>query len=388
VARSALTPASSAELRDLVARWAGRATPGYRFAHDLTRVPDDGLPDTVTVIITVFGAPDERALRTALKSIALQRSIRIDPVIVEQVHESAPAYENLARSIGARHIVDAVPRDASDGRFIIARARNAGIAAALGRFIYFSDADVILADPTYLARLVELMRLHEDLVLVTPRNKHLLRETQAAACDHFLAEGSWDTGGMERIGHHALRWVGIDHAGAAGPRPEIVEVALAGVPCIVRKPALDAYAADPAKWRGREPMIWNLIVHHGALMARKRHLDLVGGYAECFVGWGLEDDDMLWKLSELFLVASVARLPDVAVVHLEHERSWFDPLLWQRNKLVADDRRRAGILDTIISDILTGASPHADRLRATMRWTAADAAPAATKPARTTSAPY
>jgi hypothetical protein len=386
VTRSAITPASSAELRDLAARWRGRPSPAYRLAHDLAAVPDSGRPDTVSVVITAFGTVNEPVLRTALKSVALQRSIRVDPILVEQVLGTAPRLEPLARALGARHIVDDAPPGATAGRFSLSRARNAGIAAALGRFLYFSDADIVLADPTHLARLAELMRLHDDIVLATPRNKHLLLENQPAACDHFLAEGSWDTGGMERIGNHALRWVGTDHAGAATPPPEIAETALNGIPCIVRKPALDAYHADPAAWRGREPEIWNLIVHHGSLMARRKHLDLIAGYAECYVGWGAEDSDLQWKLAELFLVASLARLPDVAVVHLEHPRSWFDPLLWQRNQLLFDDRRRRGPLDAIASDILTGTSPLAERLRATMRWTAT--APDAGAAPRTTTAPY
>lgn len=385
MARAHLAPASTAELRDFLTRWRGHPTPAYRFAHDLARVPDSGAEDTVSVVIPVYGAVDPDALRATLKSIALQRNIRVDPLLVEQLHEGPPAFVSIAQSAGARHILDLAPAHSSGRRFNLSRARNAGAAAARGRFLYFTDADVVLADPTYLARLVELMRLHEDLILITPRNKHLLRESKAAACAHFCAEGSWDTGGMERIGNYALRWIGAHRGGAADPPPEIVETALAGVPCIVRKPDLDAYHADPDAWRGREPSIWNLMVHHGSLMARRRHIELVGGYAESFVGWGIEDNDMHWKLSELFLIASLARLPDVAVVHLEHPRAWFDPLLWQRNQLLFDDRRRRGVFDAIFSDICASGSALGDHLRATLRWTSA---PAQEPAPRATTAPY
>lgn len=385
MARAHLAPASTTELRDLLTRWRGHPTPAYRFAHDLARFPESGADDTVSVVIPVYGAVDPDALRAALKSIALQRNIRVDPLLVEQLHEGPPAFASIAQSSGARHILDLAPAHTSGRRFNLSRARNAGAAAARGRFLYFTDADVVLADPTYLARLVELMRLHEDLILITPRNKHLLRESRAAACAHFCAEGSWDTGGMERIGNHALRWIGADRGAAADPPPEIVEATLAGVPCIVRRPDLDAYHADPAAWRGREPAIWNLPVHHGSLMARRRHMELAGGYAESFVGWGIEDNDMHWKLSELFLIASLARLPDVAVVHLEHPRAWFDPLLWQRNQLLFDDRRRRGVLDAIFSDICTAGSALGDHLRATLRWTSA---PAPDPTPRATTAPY
>jgi len=385
MARASFTPASTSELRELLHRWQGRPTAAYRFAHELSAVSDKGTPDLVSVVVTAFGQVNTQVLRTALKSIALQRGVRVEPILVEQVLDAGPALEPIAREYGARHVVDAVPTGSTSGRFVLARARNAGIAASTGRFLYFTDADVVLADPTYLARLVELARLHDDLVLCTPRNKHLLHERLPEACDHFLAHGSWDTGGIERIGNHALRWIGADHAGASSPAPEIVETALGGVPCIARKPDLDAYHADPASWRGREPQIWNLIVHHGSVMVRRRHLDMVAGYAECYIGWGLEDNDLQWKLAELFLVASLARLPDVAVVHLEHPRSWFDPLLWQRNQLIFEERRRKGVLDTVFSDLLTGTTPYADHLRATLRWNAG-AEPGVHRPS--SSAPY
>ena len=68
--------------------------------------------------------------------------------------------------------------------------------------------------------------------------------------------------------------------------------------------------------------------HYGGLAIKKEVFEELGGYCIDYQGWGLEDDDFLWKVSQ---IASVQLIQN-EVIHLDHNRSHILMEDWNQNK--------------------------------------------------------
>jgi glycosyltransferase involved in cell wall biosynthesis len=365
---AARSPEQLEQLVHRIASGALDATPGRRLATTLLDAPDTGEPDLVSVIIPAWGALDATRLRACVRSLVAQRDARLEIILAEQGH-GEPLHATLADELGVRHVFERVPPPPVPGpdRLSPGRVRNAGVAASNGRFVYFSDGDILYIDPHYFAKLLGVASKHPDLVLIWPRQKHLALEAQEHACRSFDAKGRFDPGEIELLDDHTMRWIGPGADGPDAVPPRFRETTLGNMRVVARQEALDKYHGAGGAMRGYEPSFWLSLRGDGATLARRRHIDIVGGVSEAFLAWGCEDSDFQWKLATLFHVVSLAEFPHLATLHLEHQRSWFDREIWQRNEFLQQQRRDHGVLDAIASDVLAGQSPLHDRLRNTWK---------------------
>lgn len=334
-------------------------SPGRRFA-EMLRFDEDagGDAELLSIVVPVFGDGGTGALEACLAGLRAQRGVRIEVVLAEQTFGEA-RHAALAARFGAVHAVDRVDPAEHGEHPNLGRVRNAALAAASGAFVYMADGDVLYPDPNYFATLVAVASRFPDLVLIRPRMAHLVRtEGQAEACRAYADDPAWPPPGVEHPAPLVYR---------AGPEEGDgwLEINRGGKRHLVAVEALHEYGRRPAA--GWEPRFLQACTHDGAVLARRTHFDAVAGYAECFFHWGGDDVDLQWKLGELFCVVALEKMEGVEVVHVDHERGWYDRLLWERNRLLRERRHAAGVLGTLVSDLLEGTSSYVTHLRARTR---------------------
>ena len=99
------------------------------------------------------------------------------------------------------------------------------------------------------------------------------------------------------------------------------------------------------------PLIFCGTRHWGGIALRKVHFEKVGGYAPNFYGWGNEDTDLQWKLGECFRMEFFPDDEHYEVLHLDHEKPYFNDEIWQRNKIEAKTRKDGGVEIAIERDL-------------------------------------
>ncbi|MGI5401452.1 glycosyltransferase [Streptomyces sp. CA-135486] len=146
-----------------------------------------------------------------------------------------------------------LPRTPASGR---AAARNAGIAKAFGDVVVMVDADQIV-EPNFIAAHARFHRLRTDLVVVGPRGD--------------LGEGVIDD---ERLAR---------------------EFSLEGMPEIVGWDGRDRVMTEFSENFNNLATCWHYAFSCN-LSVRREHLLAVGGFDEGFLGWGLEDSELGYRL--------------------------------------------------------------------------------------------
>jgi glycosyltransferase involved in cell wall biosynthesis len=146
-----------------------------------------------------------------------------------------------------------LPRSPESGR---AAARNAGIAKANGDVVLMVDADQVVV-PDFVAAHIRYHRLRDDLVVVGPRGD--------------LGDGEFDD---ERLAR---------------------EFTLDAFPEIRRGDFREEVFAEFSQNFNQLATAW----HHTFscnVSVRREHIEAVGGFDEGFVGWGLEDSELAYRL--------------------------------------------------------------------------------------------
>jgi predicted glycosyltransferase involved in capsule biosynthesis len=204
----------------------------------------------------------------------------VETVVVDDGSSAAVAVqiESFCKQRGYAY----VRLESSSQPFSLSRARNAGLRAACGEFVYLDDADLVYITGFFQAVLNQLQLLH-----ATPFNFLSVPAVYltAAASSQVFADGGLN-GSYPRVVQALLL---EDPKG--GPRNEVVE----------------HYA--PAS----------------GVMALRRDLALqVGGYDEAFTGWGGEDRDFVFRL-----LAINAKLPLPAAFRTTEPWNLNDTLVFQ-----------------------------------------------------------
>jgi glycosyltransferase involved in cell wall biosynthesis len=152
-----------------------------------------------------------------------------------------------------------VPRTARSGR---SAARNSGIEAATGEIVVLVDADEILP-PRFLAAHLDYHRRRPDLVVAGPRG--------------YLAEGEIDIELLTR------------------------GFCLEDLPAVAGNDSRDAVFATLTENFDDLETCWHYMFSCN-VSVRRDHLLAAGGFDESFVGWGLEDSELGYRLRQRGLV--------------------------------------------------------------------------------------
>lgn len=139
-----------------------------------------------------------------------------------------------------------------------AAARNAAIAKATGELVVMVDADTVVG-PNFLAEHVRYHRLRNDLVVIGARPD--------------LGDGDFDE---ERLGR---------------------EFAFDAMPAVAWGDPREKVLAEFSGNMNRLAICWHLLFSCNASV-RVEHLRRIGGFDEEFLGWGLEDTDLGYRLRQ------------------------------------------------------------------------------------------
>ncbi|WP_434444021.1 glycosyltransferase family 2 protein [Lentzea sp. E54] len=224
-----------------------------------------------SVVIPSYNA--RASLEACLNSLDRQRLSchdKFDVVVVDDGSDDGTSdlLSSLPVERGIRH--EFIPRTELSSR---ARARNRGVSAAGGDLVIFVDADQVLP-PDFVGHHIRSHALHRDLVVIGPR--------------HYLAKGDSGAAAVTRMAH------GRDHP-PIGERDHRERIWA----------ALSENLNDIAT-------CWHYMFTCNASV-RREHLLEAGGFDENFLGWGLEDSELGYRLRKRGLL--FAYNPRAATYH-------------------------------------------------------------------------
>jgi glycosyltransferase involved in cell wall biosynthesis len=235
--------------------------------------------DLISVIVTTFNRED--ALDSVLAALAAQSDRNFEVVIADD--GSGPETGRVVESWKRRFPLPLKHVRHEHRGFRGGEIRNRGIRASAGALCIFLDGDC-LARPDFVAT---HRRLHEPGWFVTGNRILLSREFTAAVLAQGQKPQLWSFGALarQRLGGGINRLAPAVHL-PLGPLRKL----------------------HSASWHGAQTC--NLAV------ARK-DLDRVDGFDNAFVGWGLEDSDLVVRLLRAGVRRKDGRFA-TGVLHLWH----------------------------------------------------------------------
>ena len=250
--------------------------------------------DLISVIVTTFNRED--ALDLVLAALAAQSDPNFEVVIADD--GSGPETGRLIES-RTRHFALPLKHVRHEHRgFRGGEIRNRGIRASAGALCIFLDGDC-LARPDFVAT---HRRLHEPGWFVTGNRILLSRELTAAVLTQGQKPQLWSFGSLAR---QRLRG-GINRLAPA-----------------VHLPLGPVRKLHSASWHGAQTC--NLAV-------ARNDLDRVDGFDNAFVGWGLEDSDLVVRLLRAGVRRKDGRFA-TGVLHLWHPWNDRTQLMENRDRL-------------------------------------------------------
>ncbi|WP_190214737.1 glycosyltransferase [Kitasatospora indigofera] len=208
----------------------------------------------ISVVVPSYNAgPQVRRLLSCLALCELDAGDSFEVVVVDDGSDDGTG--ELLTALAPRYPLEYLflPRTSASGR---AAARNAGIRAASGDVVVLVDADQVV-EPGFLAAHARYHRLRTDLVVAGPRGD--------------MAEGEIDD---ERLAR---------------------EFSLDAMPEIVGWDGREFLLAEFSENFDNLETCWHYAFTCN-LSVRREHLLAVGGFDEGFLGWGLEDSELGYRL--------------------------------------------------------------------------------------------
>ncbi len=225
--------------------------------------------------------------------------------------------------------------------------RNLAVSSSSGEFVYNNDGDILFQNPTFFRDLLEKMNKNPNLVLYQPPMRRLPVECLAEFKEMVEQDGLLSAmDSLDKSQDFAVTTPNNKVVMRVFRKFEYGEERI----FLYTAPDHKRYISDPNN-RGKEPLFSTLHFHAGGILMRRSQFDLVGGYSLGFGGWGCHDEDIQWKLSEVF---DLKRIPGEArfeIIHLDHERDYFDKDRWAKNREERTKRVKKGVIACAIEDI-------------------------------------
>ena len=166
--------------------------------------------------------------------------------------------------------------------------RNIEAKRATNEILYFSDADMMLKDRVMLDYTIDA--IHKDKYVAF--TKPLIR--RLPLCDFQNFSNLVNQKGMD----YALNLLNYsyEHQASLSDEKKIYIYRKKDETFLTSNEELEKFLEKDNK--GQEPFFWTMNRSFGTLIISKDFFEKVGGYSLEYKGWGLEDDDILWKISK------------------------------------------------------------------------------------------
>lgn len=292
----------------------------------------------ISVIIPIYGDFDiSRALR-CIDSIKMQEGVEKEIVVSEQ--GETRRFPDVER---VKHVFTYHKPQADLSDFNPGKVRNIAILNSTKDYIYTIDADIILPDPNFLKKSLEILKKNPNKVLFRP----FMRRLPLDNFDEF--NEACKSLGFEK----ALKSLFINQQFLVKTSPEYRELKIfekdskeAGYRKTFTS-LIEDYNKYVEERLGSDddlnfwPVYWNENRHCGSNFFSRAQFLNVGGYCEEFINWGCEDSDLQWKFRETYELEFFP--PEMEVIHLDHPKGYISPKMWALNEEKSSKRKKEGI---------------------------------------------
>jgi len=216
--------------------------------------------------------------------------------------------------------------------------RNIGAILSEGEYLYFTDEDVIIYNHDYLKFLKKLSKENGESVLIWPKMYRLDKGIDQFCKDFILGKefNFFFDNNQCMYGYRNCNFYKIP----------VLKGIFDRIPHVC-KPE-DYEILNKSNFEELEELVWKPSIHWGGIFCRKRHFESVGGFSIDYFNWGCEDDDLIWKFSNMYnIIHLFEKFPKLSVLHLEHPRRYWN--YYKNNLQIFEDRKRKGI-NYIISE--------------------------------------
>ncbi|MDP1728689.1 MAG: glycosyltransferase [archaeon] len=296
------------------------------------------LTEGISIIIPLYGDFDIRRILRSIDSIKMQKGVDAEIVVSEQGETRRfPEVE------GVKYIFTYHKPQANLSDFNPGKVRNIAILNSTRDYIYTLDADVILPDPEFLKKILNILKEDSNKILFRPFMRRLPR-------DNFEEFNQWcDVFGFEE----ALKKLIINQEFLVKTSLEYRELKIfekdskeAGYRKTFSS-LIEDYKKYVEERLGSDtdlnfwPVYWNENRHCGSNFFRRSQFLDVGGYCEKFINWGCEDSDLQWKFREIYNLEFFP--PEMEVIHLDHPKGYVSPKMWALNEEKSTKRKKDGV---------------------------------------------
>jgi hypothetical protein len=310
----------------------------------------------VSVILPIFGEFRVPMLRVCLESLKLQEGVRLEITVAGPDDRSD--VENLCEELDCNWVGVPPEQGRADGAFVPGAYRNAAAARATGDYLFNADIDVLYLSKTFFIDLVNFAVVNNVEALYWPPMRRMpvytvplfLDMASSGSLAVLLGELDLDRPFLASIpgipppetvvfrNNTRTGWIAreaptfssiSDDGTSIGPDERIL---------VYLADDLDLYRSSPDN-RGKEPFFCTQDIHCGSTLVATDYFWLAGGFCLDFTGWGCHDADFQAKLRRICSSREIPRQKQFCVVHLDHQRNYFDCERWRANRRLLEERR-------------------------------------------------
>ena len=262
----------------------------------------------ISVTYTLYDEFDSRRLMVALRYLGKQKMVGLEAVIVNATGTQLPLPE-FCKQIMVKE---------SLSKKNLGIIRNTALKNCSGTYIYTSDSDIVFFDPLFLKKLIPFQNGSNKALKKVDALRLPIEEF-----DDFYSQIESD---MEPTLKFSEYSVSLNN----------------NFPFEVK--IIDSYKFTQ-RLNGKDSMPF---VHAGTTFGKRGMFEGIGGYSEEYGVYGWEDSDIQWKLEEK---NGMKKIENLKVIHLDHEKSYFDREIFEKNKRIFFKRTRESVDKAIKLDL-------------------------------------
>jgi len=290
----------------------------------------------LSVIICLYNYPFQKNLIATLKSIRNQ-NLNVEIVISEQAISKESEYRQIAKKFKAKYIL--TKPDISDGKilFNMGRIRNAGALASTGKYLYFSDADILIYNKDYLKILMVESAKINKYNWYKPSMYRLSESTYGEFIQDYLDNKKID---IPDLPNTCL----VDYDKCTNTLKPINggehNNTILDQPFVCTKKEFDMINSEDFDLSKTDELIWKASFHYGGTFCSFNNFYDIGGYCELYYNWGVDDEDFHLKLKSMNGIEQIDKIvPNKSMLHFEHKKKHNNTEYYKQNIKIYEERR-------------------------------------------------
>jgi glycosyltransferase involved in cell wall biosynthesis len=291
----------------------------------------------ISIVIGIYNSRHTPALAGVLESVQRQ-TIDKEIILCETRNFHSKSIDKFCRQFRNMRYVFTRSSEKGENRGL---ARNRAAKSAEGDYLYFTDPDIFLHEPSYLSSVLEVAKRTSIPCLVQPRMCRLV-----SGITEFIKSFRM---------HNPIKFDFRDNCfyrfskNGFSPVEEFRKY-FEFQPYACTRERYAKFLEVDLKYTYE--FFWRPFFHWGGFFCSKDLFERIGGYSVNYHGWGCEDTDLLWKLRcKSKYIPLYRRTPGIYVLHIEHPTT-YDISSYSINLGMLKTRKRNGIDSAIQSDLL------------------------------------